>query len=145
MTVSKVITSLVAIGMFSIALAQEERRMHVEVISDDGVHDAVVVQIDSDDLDFDLENMQVGENQAVVDESGRTILITREEDGYRFDVEGKEISVPVLHGEHDTMVMVDGHYDVSVDVDVHHEVIDGEHDGEHKVHVIKKVEVTKDL
>ena len=145
MTVSKVITSLVAIGMFSVALAQEERRMHVEVISDDGVHDAVVVQIDSDDLDFDLENMQVGENQAVVDESGRTILITREEDGYRFDVEGKEISVPVLHGEHDTMVMVDGDYDVSVDVDVHHEVIDGEHDGEHKVHVIKKVEVTKDL
>jgi hypothetical protein len=45
--------------------------------------------------------MQVGENRSIVDKEGRTVLITRNEDGYSFDIDGKTIDMPLIgaHGE----------------------------------------------
>ena len=136
MSLRKILTSMAVIGMFGIALAQEEHRVRIEVIADDDSGDASHVRIDSEDLGFSLHDMQVGENQAIVDDEGRTILVTREADGFRFDVDGKTVSVPMLHGEHDDMMIVHGDHGEEVDVEV-----ESVAEGVHKVRVVKKVEV----
>ncbi len=61
--------------------------------------------------------MQVGETQSIVDESGRSILITREEEGFKFQVDGKTVMVPAIgeHGQYATFV---GGPDVTTDFDV---------------------------
>ena len=43
---------------------------------------------------LDMHNMQVGETQSFIDDTGRSVLVTREESGFRFDVDGKTINVP---------------------------------------------------
>lgn len=43
---------------------------------------------------LDMHGMQVGESRSIIDDAGRAILVTREEDGFRFDVDGKSVSVP---------------------------------------------------
>lgn len=149
MTISKVVTGIVAIGLFGAALAQEERRVKVEVITEDGAHDPVHVQIHSDDLGFNLHDMQEGENQAIVDEQGRTILVTREADGFTFNVDGKTINMPMLHEEHGAMVMMHGEHDKNVEVEVIHEVsdMDDVHEGHYEVKVVKvvkEIEVVSD-
>lgn len=91
----------------------EHHKMRIEVVSDDGDGETRLT-LDSDKLGFKLRDMQLGENRSVVDEEGRTVLITRLEDGYAFDVDGKTINMPLPgnHGEHhknvDVRVMHDG-------------------------------------
>jgi len=36
-------------------------------------------------------NMQVGDNRSVVDKNGRSILVTRAEENFSFDIDGKTI------------------------------------------------------
>ena len=139
MALPKILTSMAVIGMFGVALAQEEHRVKIEVFADDDSGNASHVRIDSEDLGFSLHDMQVGENQAIVDDEGRTILVTREADGFRFDVDGKTVSVPMLYGEHDDMTIVHGDHSEDIDVEV-----DTVSEGVHKVRVVKKVEVTTD-
>lgn len=114
MKVAKTIVSLVAAGLFSVAIAQDEARVKIEFSTDQGGGENVHIALGGDDLGVNLHDMQEGENQAIVDEQGRTILITREADGFRFEVDGKSIKMPLL---------------------------DGIHDGEHAVRIVKKVEV----
>ena len=146
MNISKIVTSLVTIGLFSVAFAQEERHVMVEVITDDGSHDPVHVQIDSDDLGFNLHDMQEGENQAFVDDEGRTILVTREANGFTFDVDGKKISMPMLHDGEGAMVMMHGEHAENVEVEFIHEDVHahGDDDGRYEIKIKKKVEVTSD-
>lgn len=143
MNVAKVVISLVAVGLFGVAVAQDQSRVKIEVKTDDIFHDGMHIALDGDDLGVDLHEMQEGENQAIVDDQGRTILITREADGFRFDVDGKSIKMPMLHGDHETMMKIHAEHDEDVDVQVFHDVveIDGEQDGEHTVKIVKKVEV----
>ena len=56
------------------------------------------IQLDSDDLEIRLHDMVLGQNQSIVDKDGRAILITRVEDGFTFDVDGKTIRMPALGG-----------------------------------------------
>jgi hypothetical protein len=146
MNVAKVITSLVAVGLFGVAVAQDQTRVEIEVQADDAHGDSMHIALDGDDLGVDLHDMQEGENQAIVDEQGRTILITREADGFRFDVDGKSIKMPMLHEDSETMMKIHSEHDANVDVHVVHDVveIDGEHDGEHTVKIVKKVEVVSE-
>ncbi len=58
-------------------------------------------RFDSDDAGFDLDDLQIGESRAVVGESGETALITRDEDGYGIEVNGKTIRMPLLEGHHE--------------------------------------------
>lgn len=143
MNVLKVITSLVAIGLFGAAVAQDEARVKIEVKTDDGHGDGVHIALDGDNLGVNLHDMQEGENQAIVDDQGRTILITREADGFRFDVDGKSIKMPMIGGDHESMMMIHAEDAENVDVHVVRDVveIDGDHDGEHTVKIVKKVEV----
>jgi hypothetical protein len=83
------------------------------VISDEGDGETHLT-LNSDDLGFNLRDMQVGENRSIVDKEGRPILITRLEDGFTFNVDGKTIDMPLpgAPGEHhknfDVRVMHDG-------------------------------------
>ena len=143
MNVAKIFTSLIAIGLFGAAVAQDEARVKIEVKTDDGHGDGFHIALDGDDLGVNLHDMQEGENQAIVDEQGRTILITREADGFRFDVDDKSIKMPLLNGDHESMMKIHSEHDENVEVHVvkidgDH---DGNHDGEHAVKIVKKVEV----
>ena len=66
-------------------------------------------------MGFNLHDMQEGEMQSITDESGRSILITREADGFKFDVDGKTIELPIFDVEHGAM-WIDN--DMSTDVNV---------------------------
>jgi len=116
---SKQIAVLIAaVSLAAAAIAGEEIRhkMAIAVIGEDGSGETRI-ELDSDDLGFNLHDMQVGENRSIVDKSGRTILVTREEDGFKFDVDGKTIKMPVFDGHHEgAMWMSDG--DIT-DVNVH--------------------------
>ncbi|MDJ0904960.1 MAG: hypothetical protein QNI96_02970 [Woeseiaceae bacterium] len=143
MNVAKVVISLVAVGLFGVAVAQDQSRVKIEVKTDDIFHDGMHIALDGDDLGVDLHEMQEGENQAIVDDQGRTILITREADGFRFDVDGKSIKMPMLHGDHETMKKIHVEHDEDVHVRVFHDSVevDGEQEGEHTVKIVRKVEV----
>ena len=79
---------------------KNHHKMEIKVISDDGDGQTRLV-LDSDELGFNLHDMQVGENQSIVDKDGRPVLITRTEDGFTFDVDGKSIEMPAFNGPHE--------------------------------------------
>lgn len=94
--------SLAAIGLATAALAGDEKHMNMTIaVVDDATQEEVRVDLDDETLGFDLEDMQVGENRAVVDKNGQNVLITREENGFKFDVDGKTIRAPLHHGPRD--------------------------------------------
>jgi len=111
----KKITSLIALtAMFvgATTLAETEKQMKIHVATDGVGHEATEIRLSGADMDFDLQDMQVGETRSVVDESGRSVLITRQEDGFEFNIDGKVINMPDMHGEFATLV--------------NHEIEDGE-------------------
>ena len=75
--------------------------------------------------------MQVGETRSIIDESGQSILITRNEDGFNFNIDGKSIDLPNF-GDESTEAMhwisADGDSNVDVRVlrDVSVETIHGD-------------------
>ncbi len=116
----KTVASTVAILCFaaaSIAAEEIKTKMHIEVI-DDSSDGAIQIKLDSDDMEFNLHDMQVGENRSIVDETGKSILVTRQENGFVLNVDGETIEMPVFDGDHHGAVWVsDGHGEV-VDVQV---------------------------
>ncbi len=100
---------LATLGLAAAALAGEDvkTKIAIAVVDDDGDGE-VRIELNSDDLGFDLHDMQEGENRSIVDGSGRNILITREADGFSFDVDGKTIKIPLFHGRHHGSVWIDG-------------------------------------
>ncbi len=92
------LTSVAALGLASGAFAGDEGHMSMSIaVVDDATHEEVRVDLDDATLGFSLEDMQVGENRAVVDKNGQNVLITREENGFKFDVDGKTIRTPLHH------------------------------------------------
>jgi len=120
MTNLKTIASTVAILCFaaaSIAAEEIKTKMHIEVI-DDSTDGAIRIKLDSDDMGFNLHDMQVGENRSIVDESGKSILVTRTENGFAFNVDGETIEMPVFDGDHHGAVWVGNDHDQDVDIHV---------------------------
>ena len=74
---------------------KEHHKMEIMLVADDG---ATHLMLDSDDLGFNLQDMQVGENRSIIDKDGRSILVTRTEENFSFDVDGKTIEMPVFAG-----------------------------------------------
>jgi hypothetical protein len=109
---------IATLGLAAAALAGEDvkTKIVIAVVDSDGDGE-VRFDLNSDDLGFDLHDMQEGENRSIVDESGRTILITREADGFSFDVDGKTIKMPLFDGGHHGSVWIDG--DDVGNIDVH--------------------------
>ena len=118
MNFSKVILSVAAIGLFGIAIAEDQSRIEIEVISDADSHDVIRLELDSDEMGFNLHDMQEGENRSIVDKSGRTILVTRTAEGFSFNVDGKTIDMPIMSGHHGVVVAGDGGHHENVDIRV---------------------------
>jgi hypothetical protein len=112
----------------SAAFAGEHAKMVMQIAIDDGSDgEEIVLNLNSDDMGFNLHDMQEGESHSIVDESGRAILITREADGFKINVDGKTIDMPLFDGEHEMMMISDiGSVDFDMDFDM-----------EHNLHVMK--------
>lgn len=95
---------------------EAKTKMAIEVIGEDGTNGKHFM-INSDDLGFELEDLQVGESRSIVDESGQAILITRGQDGFSFNIDGETIEIPDFQGgEHGGMHWIAAGDD---DVNVH--------------------------
>jgi hypothetical protein len=101
--------------------AQEEHEMKFEIIvAEDGADKTTSFSWSGADADFDMQDMQVGESRSIIDDSGKSVLITRETDGFKIDVDGKTIMMPEMPemGVHAThMAFVDGG-EMDIDVQV---------------------------
>jgi hypothetical protein len=112
---------LVALGLaliFSAAVladVEEEREMKIVIqgMSDD---DSTSFHWVSDDSGFDMQNMQVGETHSIVDESGRSVLITRQEEGFEFNIDGETMVVPDM-GAHGMAITSGADFTTDVDVE----------------------------
>lgn len=82
------------------ALAGEPGQIHetrvVVVQNDSGDGEPVRIELSGEELGFDLQDLQLGESRAAVDSAGRSILITRTEQGYDFAVDGQTVSMPAF-------------------------------------------------
>lgn len=108
--------------------AQVERAMKIQVITGDSDDDGFTLDWTSSDPDMDLENMQIGESRSFVDDDGRSIVVTKQEDGMSFNVDGETVVMPHFENAHTTsiaMVSADGVAAVDHDVDV--QVVGGGH------------------
>ncbi len=73
------------------------------------------IQHDDELVAIDAENMEVGETRQSYTESGKEVLFTRTEDGYRLEVDGEEIELDLPHGKgHHTMIRTHGGEDAKV-------------------------------
>lgn len=114
--------NLVALGLtliFSAALladVEEEREMKIVVqgMSDD---DSTSFHWVSDDSGFDMQNMQVGETHSIVDESGRSVLITRQEEGFEINIDGETMVVPDM-GAHGMAIATGANFTTDVNLEV---------------------------
>ena len=101
---------LLALALPGLADDGAETRYDVKIVTVDG-DETVNVAFSSDDMGFDIAEMQVGENRSFTDDQGRNILVTREDSGFRLDVDGKTVEIPEIGGIH-------GMADIDVDVDI---------------------------
>ena len=128
MKLRKSILLVALLGMAMTAFAADEVRtkMVIALVDGDG-DDQTRIELNSEELGFNLHDMQVGENRSIVDEDGRTILVTRDADGFSFDVDGKTIRMPVFHGGPHAPGMPHGAVVVSGDEDAEVHVVHGAH------------------
>lgn len=101
MNFRNILLGVVVIGLASSALAGETH-----------------FRINSDDLGFDLHEMQEGESRSIIDESGQNILITRTGDGFNINIDGETIELPGFQGNGKHGMVWVGEDDGS-EVDVH--------------------------
>ncbi len=113
----KVMAACLVLAATAAYADQEQREMKIVVARTAGDEATTIHWVGNDDPGFDMHAMQVGESQSIVDESGRAILITREQDGFRFEVDGETVTLPAI-GEHgESLTVVEGS-DVTADFDV---------------------------
>jgi len=117
MKLMKIVTMIAALGLAGLATGEEQVRTKIAIAVADDSSEDVRIEFDSEDQGFNLHDMQEGENRSIVDKSGKTILVTRQADGFSFDVDGKTVDVPLFEGAHDKSVWIaDG---AEHDIDVH--------------------------
>ena len=118
------LVGLAVLLIFATAMAQEvEKKMQIRVmVAGDGGDEASELNWSSDEMDFDLQDLAVGETQTIESDSGKPIIVTRTEQGFNFDVDGKSVMMPDLgtHGTHMAFVNTASmHEAIDVDADVH--------------------------
>ena len=92
---------VLCMGLATIAGAEEDAKINMTIsVTDDMGDGDVQLDFDSNDLGFDLHEMQEGENRSFMDKSGKSILVTRTANGFQFDVDGKTIDLPFFNSEH---------------------------------------------
>jgi hypothetical protein len=118
MNIRNISLLLASFALAGVVLAGEETKTKMTIaLVDSDSHGEIRLELDGDELGFDLHDMQEGENRSIVDKDGRNVLITREADGYKFDIDGKTIKMPLFDGEpHGATWVSDGNID---DIDIH--------------------------
>lgn len=119
MNILKATFAVASLMLTAIVVADENIEMKIKIDIDDGSGgEPIFLSLDSETMGFALHDMQVGEIQSVVDETGRSILITREADGIKFEVDGTTINMPLFSTEHESMWIDDGNFR-DIDVQIH--------------------------
>lgn len=90
--------------------AQVEQEHEMKIVVAGAMEDepTSIHWIGNGDPGFNMHGMQVGETQSIVDESGRTVLITRQEEGFKFEVDGKTIMIPEMTQRGQYVTLADG-------------------------------------
>lgn len=93
------------------------------------------LKIAPDDEAIVIDDLEVGQTRQFFTESGKEVVVTREEDGFKLTVDGKEINVDMPHAPHGVAVVnVDGEDGEAMKVFVKTIVAHG--DGEEGEHVM---------
>ena len=97
-----------------------ERKLQIAI--DDGTGDGqFFIDMDDGHTAIDLDDLQLGETRSLVDSNGRPILITRTQDGFELNVDGKQIELPNFdHPTSGSWIPAD--HDMDIDVDVTREL-----------------------
>jgi hypothetical protein len=120
----KQIAVFTAMALFAVAAWSGEEvrhKMAIAIVESDGDNETII-ELEGADLDF--HGMQVGENRSIVDDDGRSILVTRGEEGFTLNVDGKTIEMPAFMSHEASTVWVsnDDHMkNIEVDVQMLHE------------------------
>ena len=100
---------ILALVLPALASAGQEEDMHITIAVDDPHSGEVTsVMLDSEDLGFSLDELQVGETRSFIDADGRSVLITRQQQGFKLDVDGKTIELPAIHDAHTATMVSSG-------------------------------------
>jgi hypothetical protein len=114
-----ILAVLMAVGAAMADDVEIERKMEIKVmVSDDDTGDASGMHWVSNNMNFDLDDLAVGESRTIESESGKTVMVTRAEEGFSFDVDGKTVMMPDMgaHGAHMALVGDSAMQDFDVDV-----------------------------
>lgn len=101
-------------------------------------HMEIKIATDDEMVSISADDLEIGESQQSFTDSGKEVLVTRTEDGFQLEVDGKEINVDVPGGDdhHTFMHMTDMH----VTDDAHKKVVvrkfhgEGDESGFHFIH-----------
>lgn len=123
------LAALAVLITFGAVSAQEvEKKMAIKVVvAGDEAGDATEIDWVSNDMDFDLQDLAVGETRTIDSESGQSVTVTRVDDGFSFDVDGETVVLPDMggHGAHMAFIGEPGAPLEPMEVDV--EVMSGGH------------------
>ncbi len=131
MNLVKLVTLAILIA-FGTATADEkvERSMALKVVVDgDGAEDSSAVHWSTDAMDFDLQELAIGETRVIDNESGQPVTVTRGEDGFTLDIDGQSVALPNID-EHAAHVAYRGTGDMDHDIDI--EVVGSHAMGSHR-------------
>lgn len=116
------LAGLAILMAFGAAVADEDvaRKLEVKVVAERDVSaDGSAIHWSSDAMDFDLQDLAVGETRSIDSESGQPVTVTRGKDGYTFDIDGQSVTMPDI-GEHPAhMAFIESHgmeHDIDVEV-----------------------------
>lgn len=123
------LAALATLLVFGAAMAQEvEKKMQIKVIV--AGDQASAVNWTSDAMDFDMQDLAIGESRTFENDSGESVTIMRAEEGFSFDVDGETIMMPDIgaHGTHMAFVDAGGiHEAVDIDIDANVHVMTAHH------------------
>ncbi len=113
------IFALAALGLSAASLAGDvhKTKMKIAVVDDSG-DGTTRITLDSDELGFNLHDLQEGESRTITDASGKNVLVTRTAGGFSFDVDGKTIEVPAIGEGHHGAMFIGAEHEEDVDIQV---------------------------
>ncbi len=89
-------TAVLLASLFpALAVAGQAHQQKLVIAIDDGTEDGqVFINVDDAQDAIDIDKLQVGESRSIVDEQGRSILLTKTETGLDLNVDGRVIALP---------------------------------------------------
>lgn len=128
----------------SAAIASEERRTEIRIAVDGDENGLSEFRFDSADAGIDIHELEVGETKTYTDNDGNEVRVTRNEDGFEFDVAGETIVIAdAAHGDHDLTMRHVGN-DGNVLIEKHRKVHVVQSDDESGVTIISGDEIDAD-